>query len=127
MPGDPVLTKLCITTSAATLHSTSPATNAIVSNDNYPGYFLGLADVYSQGSAQREGVRNTGLYLFAQDGWKIKSNLTFNYGLRWELDTPLTRPQLLGHVQTFRPGETSTMYPCTNSLRLLSYGASGSR
>ncbi len=91
----------------------SSGTNAIVSTDNYPGYFLGLADVYSQGSAQREGVRNTGLYLFAQDSWKIKSNVTFNYGLRWELDTPLT--DSLGHVQTFRPGENSTLYPCTNT------------
>ncbi len=91
----------------------SSGNNAIVSTDNYPGYFLGLADVYSQGSAQRENVRNTGLYLFAQDSWKIKSNLTFNYGLRWELDTPLT--DSLGHVQTFRPGETSKMYPCTNT------------
>ena len=89
----------------------SSSNNAIDSTDNYPGYFLGLADTYSQGSAQREGVRNTGLYLFAQDSWKIKSNLTFNYGLRWELDTPLT--DSLGHVQTFRPGENSTMYPCT--------------
>jgi len=89
----------------------SSSNNAIVSTDNYPGYFLGLADTYSQGSAQREGVRNTGLYLFAQDSWKIKSNVTFNYGLRWELDTPLT--DSLGHVQTFRPGETSTAYPCT--------------
>ena len=91
----------------------SSGNNAIASGDNYPGYFLGLADVYSQGSAQRENVRNTGLYLFAQDSWKIKSNLTFNYGLRWELDTPLT--DALGHVQTFRPGETSKMYPCTIS------------
>src|SRR5208337_25371 len=91
----------------------SSGTNAVGSADNYPGYFLGLADTYSQGSAQREGVRNTGLYLFAQDSWKIKSNVTFNYGLRWELDTPLT--DSLGHVQTFRPGETSKMYPCTIS------------
>jgi len=91
----------------------SSGTNAVGSADNYPGYFLGLADTYAQGSAQREGVRNTGLYLFAQDSWKIKSNLTFNYGLRWELDTPLT--DSLGHVQTFRPGETSKMYPCTIS------------
>jgi hypothetical protein len=79
--------------------------------DNYPGYFLGLADTYSQGSAQRENVRNTGVYLFAQDSWKIKPNLTLNYGLRWELDTPLT--DALGHVQTFRPGQNSKTYPCT--------------
>jgi hypothetical protein len=90
----------------------SSGTNAIISAvDNYPGYFLGLVDTYSQGSGQRENVRNTGLYLFAQDSWKIKNNLTLNYGLRWELDTPLT--DVLGHVQTFRPGQTSKTYPCT--------------
>jgi len=91
----------------------STGINAIVSGDNYPGYLLGLADTYTQGSAQRENVRSTGVYLFAQDSWKIKPNLTLNYGLRWELDTPLT--DILGHVQTFRPGQTSKIYPCTNT------------
>jgi hypothetical protein len=87
--------------------------NAVTSSDNYPNYLLGLADSYSQGSSQREDVRNTGVYIFAQDSWKIKQNLTFNYGLRWELDTPLT--DIAQHVQTFRPGQTSTIYPCTNT------------
>ncbi|HEY3973209.1 MAG TPA: TonB-dependent receptor [Candidatus Sulfotelmatobacter sp.] len=81
------------------------------STDSYPNYLLGLADSYSQGSAQREDVRNTGVYLFAQDSWKIKPNVTLNYGLRWELDTPLT--DALHHVQTYRPGQNSTVYPCT--------------
>ena len=94
-----------------TFNSTGP--DAIASSDNYPGFLLGLADSYTQGSAQRENVRSTGVYLFAQDSWKIKPNVTLNYGLRWELDTPLT--DILGHVQTFRPGENSKIYPCTNT------------
>lgn len=88
----------------------STTNNSVFYSDNYPGYLLGLADSYSQGSAQRENVRTTGLYLFAQDSWKVKPNLTLNYGLRWELDTPLT--DVLHHVQTFRPGQNTTVYPC---------------
>ncbi len=85
--------------------------NDVGGADNYPDYFLGLPNSYSQGSAQAELVRSKSLYLFAQDSWKIKPNLTLNYGLRWELNTPLTD---IGHkVQTFRPGQNSTIYPCT--------------
>jgi len=78
--------------------------------DGYPNYLLGLPTTYSQGSAQNELVRSQSLYLYAQDSWKIRPNLTLNYGLRWELNTPLDD---IGHkVQTFRPGEISTIYPC---------------
>jgi hypothetical protein len=84
--------------------------NSVQFDDNYPSYFLGLADNYQQGSAQRENVRSTGVYLFAQDSWKINPSLTLNYGLRWELDTPLT--DVLHHVQTYRPGQNTTTYPC---------------
>ena len=44
-----------------------------------------------------------------------QSSLTLNYGLRWELDTPLT--DVLHHVQTFRPGQNSTVYPCQLTAR----------
>jgi hypothetical protein len=76
----------------------------------YPNFLLGLPDQFGQGSGQVEYVRNTGLYLYAQDSWKIKPNLTLNYGLRWELTTPLA--DVAQHVQTFRPGQDSTVYPC---------------
>ncbi len=78
--------------------------------DLYGNYLLGLPDTYLQGSSQFENVRTTGLYLFAQDSWKIKPNLTLNYGLRWELDTPLV--DIGRHVQTFRPGQQDTIFPC---------------
>jgi outer membrane receptor protein involved in Fe transport len=84
--------------------------DVVYANDLYPNYLLGLPDTYQQGSAQNENVRTTSLYLFAQDSWKIKPNLTLNYGLRWELNTPLT--DIGHHVQTFRPGQTTNIYPC---------------
>ncbi len=95
--------------------------NAIIAadGDNYAEFLLGLADTYVQGSAQREDVRGTSVYPFAEDSWKIKPNITLNYGLRWELDTPPT--DISGHVETFRPGENSTLYPCQLSPTSIQY------
>ncbi len=78
--------------------------------DLTPNYLLGLPDSYTQGAANYEYIRDTGVYLYGQDSWKIKPNLTLNYGLRWELDTPLA--DIAHHVQTFRPGQNDTIYPC---------------
>ncbi len=78
--------------------------------DQYAEFLLGLADAYTQGSAQSEAIRSTSVYPFVQDSWKIRPNLTLNYGLRWELDTPLT--DISRHVETFRPGQNSTVHPC---------------
>jgi Carboxypeptidase regulatory-like domain len=87
-------------------------------SDLYPDYLLGLPDQYQQGSAQVENVRATAFYTFAQDSWKIRPNLTLNYGLRWEFNSPLV--DIGHHVQTFRPGQQTTVYPC----QISSYGAS---
>ncbi len=76
----------------------------------YPNYLLGLPDEYGQGSAQEEKVRSKSVYLFAQDSWKIRPNVTLNYGLRWEFNSPLADSGQ--KVQTFRPGQVSTVYPC---------------
>jgi hypothetical protein len=78
--------------------------------DQYAEFLLGLADGYTQGSGQREDIRSTAVYPFVQDSWKIKPNLTLNYGLRWELTPP--PKDISGHVETFRPGQNSTVYPC---------------
>jgi hypothetical protein len=89
------------------------STNSTLGDTAFSDYLLGLPGSYGQGSAQVENVRSTGLYLFAQDSWKIRPNLTLNYGLRWELNTPIA--DVSQHVQTFRPGEVSKIYPCEDT------------
>jgi hypothetical protein len=90
------------------------STNSTLGDTAFSDYLLGLPGSYGQGSAQIENVRSTGLYLFAQDSWKVKPNLTLNYGLRWELNTPIA--DISKHVQTFRPGEVSKVYPCKDTV-----------
>ncbi|MGA7922173.1 MAG: carboxypeptidase regulatory-like domain-containing protein [Candidatus Acidiferrales bacterium] len=93
-------------------YTTGPE-NEITSDPNfpaYPNYFLGVPTTYSQGAAQGENDRNTAVALFAQDSFKLKPNLTLNYGLRWELNTPFYDTG--NRLQTFRPGQITTQYPC---------------
>jgi hypothetical protein len=92
--------------------------NSTKFSDLYPDYLLGLPDQYQQGSAQVENVRATAVYTYAQDSWKIRPNLTLNYGIRWEFNSPLT--DIGHHVQTFRPGQQTSVYPC----KISPYGAS---
>jgi len=84
--------------------------NDTESDNLFANYLLGLNDNYIQGSAQDELIRSKAVYLFAQDSWKLKSNLTLNYGLRWELNTPMA--DIGKKVQTYRPGQDTTIYPC---------------
>ncbi|HEX8816068.1 MAG TPA: TonB-dependent receptor [Terriglobales bacterium] len=95
--------------------------NAIVpgDGDNYAAYLLGLVDTYDQGSGQREDIRVTSVYPFVQDSWKVRPNLTLNYGLRWELNTPPT--DISGHVESFRPGQNSVIHPCQLSPLSITY------
>src|SRR5947209_363322 len=86
------------------------STNTTDGDTAFSDYMLGLPGAYGQGSAQHEHVRDTGFYFFAQDSWKVKPNVTLNYGLRWELNTPIA--DISKHVQTFRPGHQTKIYPC---------------
>ena len=76
----------------------------------FPNYLLGLPDTYAQGSSNAQDVRTTQVAFFGQDSWRIRHNLSFNYGLRWELSTP--QADAGERIQAFRPGQASTMYPC---------------
>ena len=75
-----------------------------------PNYLLGLPDAYSQGSANALDVRTMQFDLFAQDAWKLRSNLTLSYGLRWEWNTP--QADAGDRIQAFRPGQATTTFAC---------------
>ncbi|HXW54509.1 MAG TPA: carboxypeptidase regulatory-like domain-containing protein [Candidatus Cybelea sp.] len=99
---------------AGSAHCDLPVTNDVGFASAYPDYFIGTPSSYTQGAAQGENVRNTALYLFVQDSYKLKPNLTLNYGLRWELNTPYYDEG--NRLQTFRPGQATTKYPCLLNL-----------
>jgi hypothetical protein len=56
--------------------------------DPLADFLLGLPDNYIQGAESFEHLRTNLFHLFAQDTWQVRPNLTLNYGLRWELNTP---------------------------------------
>jgi hypothetical protein len=92
------------------VNCTVPTSNDVGFASAYPNYFLGLSSVFTEGSAQGQDDRSTSDYLFAQDSWTIRPSVTVNYGLRWELNTPFYDTG--NRLQTFRPGEATTQYPC---------------
>ncbi len=66
-------------------------------NDVFPGatsledFFAGVPDKASQlvGDPTRD-IHNWGYATFAQDDWRVRPNLTFNFGLRYEVNTVIS-------------------------------------
>lgn len=76
--------------------SNDGAAGQISFNGTYTGYseadfFLGLPAYmgYGLGFAGTVGQRNDAVGAFIQDDWRINSRLTLNFGVRWQLFTPI--------------------------------------
>lgn len=67
------------------------------------------APAYQQGQAPPSYGRNHYAGLYGQDSWRVRSNLTLNYGLRWEFSTPWS--DKYNGIQTLVPGEQSVVFP----------------
>jgi hypothetical protein len=94
--------------------SAYPAIPIVSFNGGYTGfgladYLLGDVASYYQGAGEVEQVTGWELGLFAQDQFRLRSNLTITAGLRWE---PTLAPSLpSGRGVEFVPGQQSTRYP----------------
>ena len=76
---------------------------------DFADYLLGIASTYEQGDASPFYLRNRYFGLFTQDSWRARSNLTINYGLRWDVLPPWH--EKYNQLQTFVLGQQSQVYP----------------
>jgi len=85
---------------------------AFSTGDAGADFLLGLPDSYLQSSGDILNERAQEYYSYAQDQWKIKSNLTLTYGLGWSIDTPMVDNYHGNHAGVaFRPGQQSVVFP----------------
>ena len=72
-------------------------------------YYFGAPGSFVQCSVQYLDNRTHYIGLFGQDSWKMRSNLTLNYGLRWDIARPWN--DVYGRLTTPVPGEQSVKFP----------------
>ncbi len=76
---------------------------------DFADFLLGAPSQFVQGQSYPSYGINFYLGLFAQDSWRVKSNLTFNYGIRWDVSAPWK--EKYNQIQTMIPGEQSKVFP----------------
>jgi hypothetical protein len=75
-------------------------------------FLLGFPDSYAQSSGSFIDARAWEYYSYIQDQWRLKSNLTFTYGIGWQIDTPLTDHFNHGlAINDYRTHQQSTVFP----------------
>ena len=83
--------------------------NGSQTGSDFVDFLVGAPNLYNQADSQAYFPRHKYLGGFGQDSWQIKSNLTLNYGLRWDLMQYWS--EKYNQIPTFIPGEQSQVYP----------------
>jgi hypothetical protein len=76
---------------------------------DFADFLLGAPNSFSQGVQLPLYSRGRYYGVFAQDSWRLRQNLTFNYGLRWDVTTPWW--EKYNRMEALVPGLQSATFP----------------
>jgi hypothetical protein len=76
---------------------------------DFVDFLIGAPSAYTQGEELPLHTRTRYLGLYAQDSWRATSELTINYGLRWDVTSPWYEAN--GQLETIVPGLQSKLFP----------------
>lgn len=85
------------------------AFNGSETGDDFADLLIGAPARFNQGSPAGLNLRTFYMGIYAEDSWRASSNLTLNYGLRWEVDPFWREEHNLNPV--ILPGVQSTLFP----------------
>lgn len=76
---------------------------------DWADFLIGAPNSFQQGVQAPLHSRAYYYGLYAQDSWRLRPNLTLNYGLRYEVTSPWAEAQ--GQLETLVPGLQSKVFP----------------
>jgi hypothetical protein len=76
---------------------------------DFADFLLGVPSQYNQSQLQPFYGRNKYVGLYAQDSWRLRPNLTLNYGLRWDRIEPWY--EKYNQLAVLEPGKQSIVFP----------------
>ena len=76
---------------------------------DFADFLIGAPNYYQQGQGYPSNGRNLYVGGYGQDSWRVRPNVTVNFGLRYEVATPWWEEH--NEIQTLYPGVQSRVFP----------------